>query len=126
MFDDLTTEQLLVLQRSLLEAKFSSSPRDTALQGSPVLAELALSVLSAIRGRYADEGDESRVQQWVKWSRWSERSIEQGIVREHLERLEAWPRMTAADRIACTRALIAPFDAADEEIEELISFRDQG
>lgn len=126
MFDDLTIEQLLVLQRGLLEAKFSPNPRDTALQGSPILAELSSFIVQAIRERFAREGDETRVRQWTEWSRWDKRIIEQEVVREHLRRLEAWQRMSADSQKAYIRALIAPFEATDDEVTELIHAADLG
>ena len=125
MFDDLTIEQLMVLQRGLLEAKFSTHPRDAALQGSPILAELSTAVVHAIRQRYAIAGDETRVRQWTEWVRWSKRTIEQQVVRENLSRLEAWQRMSGASRSSYVRALIAPFEATDDEISQLIDAVDQ-
>jgi hypothetical protein len=120
VFDDLTIEQLLVLQRGLLEAKFSPNPRDSALQGSPILAELTSSIVQEIRERYALEGDENRVNQWTEWARWSKRTVERRLVRDHLRELEAWEKMSADSRYAYVRALIAPFEASDGEIAELI------
>lgn len=120
MFDDLTIEQLLILQRGLLEAKFSSNPRDTALQGSPILAELSSFAVTAIRERLAQEGDEARARQWAEWARWGQRAVEQQIVRDHLQRLETWQRMSKESQYAYVRALVAPFEATDDEIAELI------
>jgi hypothetical protein len=121
MFDDLAIEQLMILQRALLEAKFSPKPRDTALPGSQILAELSTSVVRELRERYAREGDEVRARQWAEWSRWSKRIIEQEIVRGYLSGLEAWPRMSADDRSAYARILIAPFEATEDEIAELVN-----
>lgn len=126
MFDDLTIEQLLILQRGLLEAKFSPAPRDTALQGSPILADLCYAIVQAIRQKYAQQGDESRVRQWAEWARWSKRTIEQQVVRDHLTRLEAWKKMSFTSKNTYVRALIAPFEATDDEIAELIRLADFG
>lgn len=119
MFDDLTIQELLVLQRALLEAKFSPNPQDMALQGSPVLAKLSCSVIEAIRERYDRAGDEGQVRRWKEWARWGSRVIEQQIVREHLEGLEAWQGMSADSRDAYVRSLIAPFEATEEEVAEI-------
>jgi len=108
MFDDLTMQQLLILQRALLEAKFSPASRDTALLGSPILAGPTTALLDTIRGKYFEAGDMARVRQCSDWARWNTRGFERRVIEEHLE------------REAHIRALIAPFEASDEEIGELI------
>jgi hypothetical protein len=124
MFGELTIEQLLILQRGLLEAKFSPNPRDTALRGSAILAELSSSIVDTIRERYTREGDAARARQWSEWSRWAKRTAERELVLDHLRGLEAWRRMSNEVRSSYIRALIAPFEATDDEVAELIHAAD--
>jgi len=120
LFDDLTLQQLLILQRALLEAKFSPAPRDAALQGSPILADLATAVLDKIRDKYSEAGDAARVRQWSDWARWSTRGFERRVIEEHLRGLAEREQPPAFEREAHIRALIAPFEASDDEIGEVI------
>jgi hypothetical protein len=112
--------QLLVLQRALLEAKFSPQPRDTALPGSSILAELSVSVLAEIRDRYAKEGKLGYVRRWSEWGRWSRRTEEQAMVYEFLRKSQAWSDMSYPRRRDGVLALIAPFEATEEEITNII------
>jgi len=41
-------------------------------------------------------------------------------VREHLDELSAWKNMSDHDRVAYVIALVAPFEATEEEIADLI------
>ncbi|HEX6391957.1 MAG TPA: hypothetical protein VFZ97_00855 [Acidimicrobiales bacterium] len=120
MFESLSIEQLLILQRALLEAKFLAEPRDPALQGSPILAELSFGVVQAIKDHYARVGDRGRVQQWIDWSQWHRRTIEKDLVRDHLRSLEKWNQMSEEVRMAYVRSLVAPFVITPEELGELI------
>jgi|ERR1700722_2995274 len=120
MFNELTMVQLTVLQRALLEAKFSPHPRDKVLPGSTILAELSVAVLAEIRDRYAREGKPGYVRQWSDWARWSGRGREQAMVYELLRKSQAWSDMSSSRRREAVLALIAPFEATEDEIANII------
>jgi hypothetical protein len=112
-------DDLLLLQRSLLEARFSRDPVDPVLLGSPRLGELHRDVVLEIIRQYEARADDRQVDAWRKWRSWDGRTRERALVRERL----VGGNFMALDRVnqvAYLAACVHPFDATAEDIDRFL------
>jgi hypothetical protein len=112
-------DDLLLLQRSLLEARFSRDPVDPVLLGSPRLGELHRDVVLEIIRQYEARADDRQVDAWRKWRLWDGRTRERALVRERL----VGGNFMALDRVnqvAYLAACVQPFDATAEDIDRFL------
>ena len=116
MFEVTDYHELLALNKSLHEARYHENPDHLEVPGSPFVAAMHERVLTAIFAH--DNLPQSKIDDWLKWSN---RTIEQQAVRNHLVNCD-WGRMDAHNQREFVSVLVRPFVATESEIDALIAF----
>jgi hypothetical protein len=113
-------DELRALHRALMEAKFSESPNDPAIQGSPLLSSISNRVVEALIAiEITKEGEISRAK-WQEWRQLTPIRREYKIVRAKLRSEAAWKNWSSPEKIKYVKDLISPLQASEEIIDTLL------
>lgn len=114
-------DELMALHRALMEAKFSESPNDPAIQGSSLLSSMADRVVEAlITMEVSKEGELSRAK-WQQWRLLTPARREYKIVQAKLRSESAWKNWSSSAQVKYVKDLISPLQASEEIIETLLT-----
>jgi hypothetical protein len=113
-------DELLALHRALMEAKFSESPNDPAIQGSSLLSSISNCTVEAlIAAEISKEGERARVK-WQKWRHFTLERREYKIVQAKLRSETAWKSWSSPEQVKYVQDLISPLQASEEIIDTLL------
>jgi hypothetical protein len=117
-------QDLLALNRALMEVRYLARDVDDATRGSSYLSRLHERVIEEIKESLHASGAPGQVVTWEKWQLLETREFEIGKVLEYLGPI--WTRLSSADakREVLTNQL-RPFRFTENDVETLISRLDQ-
>jgi hypothetical protein len=113
-------DELLALQRALMEAKFSESPHNPAVQGSALLSSTSNHVFEAlIAMEISKEGEIARAK-WQEWRQLTPERREYKIVQAKLRSESAWKSWRSPEQVKYVQDLISPLQVNEEIIDTLL------
>ncbi len=119
--------EIYALYRALIEAKFSSAPRDTDIQGSPFVASVANKVMDALIQKERDRGREDFARAWE-----AKRQMDPDaypdlwrIALKGVEGFHAWLGWSREQKADFAAILLSPFVASDDVLRRFIEEADQ-
>ena len=112
LFDVHNEQELQVLHRALMEAKFAERPSDTAIPGSPYLADMANRVVAKL-----SELDPS----WTEWRKARGHEEMLAIVKRHIEECRRWTEWTKEEKVCYVNILLSPLVADEQLLEVLVN-----
>ncbi len=121
MFSVNSFDELLVLHRTVMEAKFTECPRDIALVGSSYLANLSNNIVSSIITAHKKQGDKEEAKRWTEWRELSSHEHELKIIKTHILKLQSISSLSRDAKYEYILNLCAPFIPSDRDIERLLS-----
>jgi hypothetical protein len=119
VFEVTELDDLVLLQRAIAAARFVSRESDVLL-GSPRMAWLHCQVVDAIVVATGEAGsvDSSG---WAAWRRLSNNAAHADQVVDYLAGTKRFFEWSREDQLAFVKVCIAPFEASDSEIEDLLT-----
>jgi hypothetical protein len=108
-----TVDELRVLHRSLMVARFGKSQDDPVLMGSPILAGLHIEILDSL----IDRDPKGSASEWAEWRKLSGPFAD--VIVDHLSTSKAFLTMSVSEQLKCVQICVSPFIASDDEIEAL-------
>jgi len=117
------SSELLALWRLVAEAKFSETPDDKDLWGSPYVHELATRVSEALLKDHQDRGDLAAVAAHEQWLDSLPNNVIFPIVKAHLRRdasTPEWHALSLDKKVQYVRGCVAPFRASQEQLLTLV------
>ena len=114
-------QELLALQRALMEARFYSGALGREIPGSPIVAELHDRCVKAILNTYRDLGQRGPLSRTEQWLQWSGRPRERQALRETLSEMDPWLTWSDEQRLDIAAELVRPFVATDAELASLVN-----
>ena len=121
MFEPFVVEsehELRALHRALLEAKFHAQPEDGDVPGSPLVAELSRRIVETLASTLPEEG-------WSAWREAEQHRHRFPVVVSHIARTSAWPEWSVDQKQEYVRVLLAPFEAQERTVSELVASGDR-
>lgn len=113
--------ELMALHRVIMEAKFSTDPSDSAIQGSPYVATIANQAIEVlIEIEVSKEGESSRLK-WQEWRKISPDRREYKIVQTKIKSEALWKTWSFDEQTTYIKDLVSPLQISDEMVSELIS-----
>ena len=104
--------ELVALDKVLREAKFSEQPYDSAIAGSPIVAELARRTRAALQQGVPTSGAADEVQPGQR-----EWTISLGTAR----RARLWSDWSQHEKRGYVRDLLSPYDVSDASVDRFIN-----
>ncbi len=114
-------DELMALHRALMEAKFSESPNDLAIQGSSLLSKIANNVVESLTAMDMEKEGESSIAKWQKWREIIPERREYKIVQAKLKSESSWIEWNRSKQIEYVQSLFSPFQASEEIICDLLN-----
>ena len=110
--------ELLALNKAMMEVRFLGGDIDTALRGSPFLADVHSRVIDELIDYHRQRGEDGKVASWEKWRVFETRTLEIRSVIEYL--LPLWGSSDSMDlkRQALTTQM-HPFVYNDHDVDRL-------
>ncbi|MDP2095767.1 MAG: hypothetical protein Q8K50_18035 [Hydrogenophaga sp.] len=119
-----TPEEIHVLWRLMFDAKFQTALRDKDLWSSPWVHELARKIDEARLRAYEVEGKPQYAERHLKWKRsFAENPLVSEATSTRLKemiRTDWWKSQTAGAQLEFVRGCLAPYEAEDDELVNLI------
>lgn len=109
MFGIKCYDDLMILHRAVMEAKFSDDPKDTSLIGSPVLASISHEIVDSLIEHSKKIKDDSLLEHWERWRDASTRTIELEVIRSHIYGLKIWDKWSSKEKRYYLEILLKPF-----------------
>lgn len=104
-------QELMVLHRALMEAKFSESLNDTAIGGSPILAEISNRVVDAlIQESSGTDSTAYSAESWRRWRTAASRVLELEVIRDRIQNTNKWPEWSQDEQRYYLSILLSPFE----------------
>jgi hypothetical protein len=124
-FSQMTDDEVVILSRALMEARFPRVPNDQEVAGSPVVREWHCALLEEQDRRLSDENRARRVAMDARlgfsWVRWRGRE-QHGFFMVRLERDSNLRRHLLAGGADALKAYLLPFVIDDELADEVLAF----
>jgi hypothetical protein len=114
-------DELMALHRALMEAKFSESPNDLAVQGSSLLSKIANNVVESLTAMDIEKDGESSTAKWQKWREVIPERREYKIVQAKLKSESSWIEWDQSEQIEYVQSLFSPLQASEEIISALLN-----
>jgi hypothetical protein len=114
-------DELMALHRALMEAKFSESPNDLAVQGSSLLSRIANNVVESLTAMDIEKDGESSTAKWQKWREVIPERREYKIVQAKLKSESSWIEWDQSEQIEYVQSLFSPLQASEEIISALLN-----
>ena len=123
MFSTQSHSENLALLRAIVEAKFHSTPNDTDVPGSAILARLAARLRDAV---VAEEVRLEGASTAVRWREWAaigpERAEWSSALRFANEAwCDSWAGWSEDERIAAATELLSPFEPEPRQLEAFLA-----
>lgn len=112
--------ELRVLHRMIMEAKFARDPVNKDISGSPLAAAVSDRVVDAIVAAERDSGGEDAARQWEIWRQISPDRREWSIALNRIEPGEPWRSWNCEKRTRFVEILLSPLKASPELINVFI------
>lgn len=117
-------QDLLALNRALMEVRYLAREVDDATRGSAYLSRLHERVIEEIKESLRAAGTPGQVATWEKWQRLETREFEIQRVLEYLAPM--WMRLPSMDaKREVLMSQLRPFKFAENDVQTLISQLDQ-
>jgi hypothetical protein len=110
---NLKLDELIVLHRLIMEAKFSNNVRDKALIGSPLAGEVARKTLQEIIDLSKEVKHQS--EDWIVWRQADESRKEWEYVKDQVENDAHWDRFSDDIKMQLVRDIISPLELTVEQ-----------
>lgn len=114
-------DELMALHRALMEAKFSESPNDLAIQGSSLLSKIANNVVESLTAMDIEKDGESSIAKWQKWREVIPERREYKIVQAKLKSESSWIEWDHSKQMEYVQSLFSPLQASEEIICNLLN-----
>ncbi|MCW5574878.1 MAG: hypothetical protein KIT13_02170 [Burkholderiales bacterium] len=115
--------ELWVLWRLVVEAKFHSNPDDGELWGSPYVHALATRIDQALLNAHESSGDRQFIDGHLRWRRSLPENAILGALKQRLKTAAStawWRQMTEEKRIEFVRGCVSPFEPGREFLASLV------
>ncbi len=119
-------DELMALHRALMEAKFSESPNDLAIQGSSLLSKIANNVVESLTAMDIERDGESSIAKWQKWREVIPERREYQIVQAKLKSESSWIEWDNSKQVEYVQSLFSPLQASEEIISALLNSMNTG
>ena len=116
--------ELLALHKIIFEAKYSESPDNLDVQGSPLAKDIYEKVFSLLIEQCKSEGDLLKVEQWHAWRKLENHPdrLENLKTRLRAIHFSSWVPLNRKDKVDYIECLVSPLLPNAESTEELISY----
>lgn len=104
-----------------MEAKFSTDPNNSAIQGSPYVATIANQAIEVLIEMEVSKEKESSRSKWQEWRRISPDRREYQIVQTKIKLEALWKTWSFDEQTTYVKDLVSPLQISDELINSLIS-----
>jgi hypothetical protein len=113
-------DDLMALNRALMEARYLARDVDWATRGSALLSEIHQRVVNAIIESHDSAGEPQKADSWRKWREFPTRAIEQIAIVEYLK--EMWPRLqTSAAKREAVENQMRPFMYSGSDAQGMVA-----
>ncbi len=120
MFKIENFEDLELLHRALLEAKFNNSPNDECIMGSKPLAKIICQITDILFEEYVKQDGEDRVSTfWNPWRKMSESRREWQLIKNEIKNIDTWEEFDDEAKKDYITILASPFIVDEAQIEIL-------
>lgn len=112
-------DELLALNRALMEVRYLARGVDSATRGSAFLSSIHSRVVDELVGYHESRGESHKADAWREWRRLATRNIERPSIVAHL--VSMWPQLKTVEqkrKVVVNQA--RPFIFSDGEIGALI------
>jgi hypothetical protein len=112
-------DDLLALNRALMEVRYLARDVDSATRGSAFLSSVHSRIIDALIDYHDRRGESRKAEAWREWRQFAARSIEKESIVAYLA--SVWPHLTVTEQkreVAVNQA--RPFSFSDDEITALI------
>ncbi len=118
-------DDLLALNRALMEVRYLARDVDSATRGSAFLSSMHSRVIDELVGYHESRGESRKAETWHEWRRLTARNIEKASIATYL--VSVWPHLKTVEQkreVVVNQA--RPFTFSDDEISALIEQIDSG
>ncbi|MBQ4059888.1 MAG: hypothetical protein IJA10_16100 [Lachnospiraceae bacterium] len=111
---------LLNLHKALLEAKFHMNPDNILVCSSPIIADLSNEIVDILI-KLDEIKDKNNKEKWENWRRlknqefYKERAVKNALLNDR------WLKLDDEGKVKCTKNLLSPFKATEDEIKTFIT-----
>src|SRR6266540_3301129 len=112
-------DDLLALNRALMEVRYLARDVDSATRGSGFLSSMHSRVIDELVGYHESRGESRKAETWREWRRLAARNIEKASIAAYLA--SVWPHLKTVEQkreVVVNQA--RPFTFSDDEISTLI------
>jgi hypothetical protein len=113
-------DQLMALHRVMMEAKFTTDPNDSDIQGSPLVAAIAHQIVETLAEMDSGKTGEAARSKWQAWRTISPERREYQIIQTKLSSAPGWRTLSASEQTQYVKDLVSPLLISDELIRQLI------
>lgn len=118
-------DDLLALNRALMEVRYLAGNVDTATRGSAYLSSMHSRVIDELVAYHESHGESHRAETWHEWRRLAARRIEKASITAYLA--SVWPLLkTVKQKREVVVNQARPFTFSDDEIDGLIEQVESG
>ena len=116
-------DDLLALNRALMEVRYLASDVDAATRGSSFLSDVHSRVVDEIVANAETSGNAKEVERWRNWRQFRARSVERPLLLGYLRSVWRGDAEPDQKRRVVTNQL-RPFMFTEDDLEQLISVLD--
>lgn len=112
-------DDLLALNRALMEVRYLASDVDSATRGSAFLSSMHSRIIDELIVYHESRGESGKAEAWHEWRRLAARRIETASITAYLA--SVWPHLKTVEQkreVVVNQA--RPFTFSDDEISDLI------
>lgn len=112
-------DDLLALNRALMEVRYLARDVDSATRGSAFLSSIHSRVIAELVGHHESRGESRKAEAWHEWRRLAARNIEKASIIAYV--VSVWPQLKTREQkreVVVNQA--RPFTFSDDEISALI------
>ncbi len=114
--------ELLALHKGLMEARFSESPNNFYVAGSPLLADLHRKVIVAMTTMEAESGQDPHC--WDQWLLMDDTRREWRLALNNANLDSSWSQLGSTEKEERARSYLAPFVVSDELLKHFLRLAD--
>jgi len=124
MFTVTDYQELVALNRALMEVRYLADNVDDATRGSSFLSILHVRVVDAIKATLSESGNAGQLSDWEKWQLLENRERELPRIMKYLATF--WPGLPSEEgKRSVMISMLRPFIFTDDDLQRLISQLDE-
>lgn len=112
-------QELLALNRGLMEVRYLARDVDNATRGSAFLSDLHERVIKAIKASLRASGQRGEVAAWERWEDFASRTVEPPLITEYLA--QNWEHLVSPEvKREVVENQLRPFKFSAEDVQRVV------